>query len=298
MKESKEYKGVYFSNRLNNKKRCTSDKNLKVTKKKHKYFENGAHFKYSSLYNELQKLFKIQNYSLPKKKRKKKKDCFLHSESKQKNKPFFLFERMYQIKNKNKHNAYENKNVNKSIFAQNNYNNKNIKSQTIKNYKNKKNVNCTSMNNENRIYDNKTFNKSCDNKTKNKINNNKSKVFHSISAIKQKGYFPEYNTYKNENCKTGLRKNYSSFVNTSSFSYKLKLKKMKLNIKTNNNMNNKKIKIDVIKVKTKIMTPVNNNFKKLLNSIKMSSVERMKNNNLNLVINNKLSFNKSIKDNT
>ena len=45
-----------------------------------KYYESGAHFKYLSLYNELQKLFKIQNYSLPKKKIKKRKDI-LNSEN-------------------------------------------------------------------------------------------------------------------------------------------------------------------------------------------------------------------------
>ena len=46
------------------------------------------------------------------------------------------------------------------------------------------------------------------------------------------------------------------------------------------------------------MTPINNNSQKLLNSSKVSIVEKMKNNNLNLVINNKHSFNmKSIKDN-
>ena len=51
MKESREYRGFYFSNNINTTSKKNNNKLIrkKLTKT---FFENGAHFKYSSLYNE------------------------------------------------------------------------------------------------------------------------------------------------------------------------------------------------------------------------------------------------------
>ena len=247
--QSKEYKGLYFSNNLDNHKKCTSNKNLNIKKINKKYYESGAHFKYLSLYNELQKLFKIQNYSLPKKKIKKRKDI-LNSENNKKIKPFFLIDRINKIKSKNKHNVNEKKIINKNVCVYNEYNNNNINSKNIKN----NNTNYSSLNYDNNLL----YNKSCDNTIKKK--SNKDKVFHSISTIKKK---PDIyvNNYNYNNFQKVERKKYSSsFVkNFPPFMYKPTKKNLKLNINHQiKSIDNKK---NIIKVKTKVLVPTNNKSK-------------------------------------
>ena len=267
MKEIKEYKGIYFSNKpLKN-----NDSKLNIKKHKNEFFENGAHFKYSSLYKELQKLYKIQNYSPPKKKIKKKRQS-LNSENINKYNKIFLF-KIEQIKNKNKHNIKEKtfdikkiNTIHNTTFNKNKRNNS-----SIKKYINSKNIISNNKNNpifssfvnsEKKLLTNKT----CENTIKNIKKNNKSKIYHIISKIRKKLVDNKQNKdlYNYQKIKN---KYSSSFVNKiyPSTGYK-KHDNLEFNLKTNN-INSNKLNVsnnnkDIIKVNIKVLTHLNKKNKK------------------------------------
>jgi len=259
---SKEYKGIYFSN-----KSIKNNNNNKPNIKKHKktFFENGAHFKYSLLYKELQKLFKIQNYSLPKKKIKRKKES-LNTENINKYNKIFIY-KIDQIKNKNRHNINHKSlekngvhSIENTTFNKNNRSiNKCVKSQNIIINKNKNNHVYSSFNSQNKLINNTT----CDNTIKKKKNKNESKIFHVISAIRKKSV----ENKNKKNCSTLNNQKYSSsFIkNINPSTPCKKQKKLAFNLKSINKNNNNLIvsnpNKDIIKVKTKILNLLNKNNK-------------------------------------
>lgn len=275
MKNSKEYKGIYFSNYTNSTK--NSDNILIKKKLKKTFFENGAHFKYSSLCKELQKLFKIQNYSLPKKKIRRKKNINFEYKI---TKPSFIY-KLEQIKNKNRHNVkekFDKKNISHTQnITYNKQNKENInytKSQTITYEKKLKYYEYSSINSGNNLSN-----------IKNDINtikikkNNKSKIFYIKANIKKKRenrYLKNNDTIKNkENTKYS-----ASFIKTN---YSVVPKnKNKKNLKIFNN--NLDINKNVIKVKTRILTPTNKDKKIQNNQKKLFIIEGTKENHRNYSI--------------
>ena len=274
MKNTKYYKGIYFSDNLNNNKKSTNNLFKKSINKN--FFEYGAHFKYSSLYHELQKLYKIQNYSLPKKKLKKR----INSEKKNKNKnKYNIQEKLKEYKELLlKH--YSN---NKPKFILERNNNKNyITSQVFKSKSNAK----YSFLNSNNIF---LKNNSCDNIIK-KDYDNKLKNFHTISIIKRKSKIIKDNkNNKNfQNIKVN-RKKYST-----SFDCNIKDKKQKnKNLKINNKINNWNINKSIIRVSIKIYNSSNNNKKKIKNSETELNIKNIKNKYKKLSLNNSLIYNRN-----
>ena len=293
MKETKEYKGLYFSNNINNNK--NSNKSIKKKLKK-TFFENGAHFKYSSLYNELQKLFKKQNYSLPKKIIKRKKKDIQNSEKNKKTR-LILNNKLQLIKNKNNHNSKEKKLDNKNNISIKNYtfnNNKKNKNyynisklQTIANDKKSNNYNYSSFNSENTVLKNKKY----ENTIKNNTNNKKSKIFQIISNIKKKSVENKFIKKYNGIQKSEKKKYSSSFVKSIFPNF---INEKQKNIKLYNNDLSTNSNKDIIKVKTKILTPSNKTQKIKKKKInKLFNIETERESNFNFEINNSFIINRN-----
>lgn len=288
MKESKEYKGFYFSKNINTSNKKNGNKLIRQALTK-AFFENGAHFKYSSLYSELQKLFKIQNYSLPKKKLKKKKE-FPKRENGLKCKEI-LNDKIQQIKNKNKHNKEGKKINNKNTHSIKNFSfNKeklikdNTKLKTITFDKKIKNFEYSSFNSDKNSLNNNYYEDMI-----NKKNYNKSKIFHIILNIKKKSGNNKYN--KNDNFYNIENKQYSSsFVKTIPVFLYQKKKKLILN---NDKLDNNKNK-DIIKVNTKVLTP-SNKTQKIKNKNKLFNIEKAKDKKNIFPINNSFIINRNKK---
>ena len=288
MKETKEYKGLYFSNNINNNKNSNKSIGKKLKKT---FFENGAHFKYSSLYNELQKLFKKQNYSLPKKKIKRKKKDLQNSENNKKTR-LIINNKLQIIKNKNIHNLKVKKVDNKNTLTITVNNNKNIKInknnniskiQTITYGRKSNNNKYSSFNSENAVLKNKKYENTIKNNTKNK----KSKIFQIISNIKKKSvekkFIKKYSIIHNSENK----RNSSSFVK-SIFPAFLSTKQKNLKLNNNDLSSNK----DFIKVKTKVLTPSNKSLKiKKCKINKLFNIETERENNFNFEINSSFIIN-------